>query len=293
VNILFYGSCNVCALVESMNSRDSILGKSLESHNITSILCQDTKLTQTEFLKVIQEQDIIITVPISNNYRNSYFLSTEFILKNKNEKTKLIIFVSLHSHYYYFDYGHVFEKEIAINKPHHLHFKTLFEFYKKGKTGKQFIDECVYNPEFKSYEELHSFATQDIEELSRRQDLLVNFKKEYQNVEVIDAVTFIKNNHKKHLMFYSLNHPSNYLLYFIAEEILKLLKISEKLINRNAIAFDDKFLLYSCQQKYFDFDINARTPDFKLISNNNNINSLQEAVSYYYDSYKEQNIEKY
>jgi hypothetical protein len=94
-------------------------------------------------------------------------------------------------------------------------------------------------------------------------------------------------------MFYSLNHPSNYLLYFIAEEILKLLKISEKLINRNAIAFDDKFLLYNCQQKYFDFDINARTPDFKLISNNNNINSLEEAVSYYYDSYKEQKIKKY
>ena len=102
MNILFYGSCNVCALVESMNSRDSILGKSLESHSITSILCQDTKLTQTEFLQVIQKQDVIITVPISNNYRNSYFLSTEFIFKNNNnENVKMRKLLVLFSRFYF------------------------------------------------------------------------------------------------------------------------------------------------------------------------------------------------
>ena len=57
--------------------------------------------------------------------------------------------------------------------------------------------------------------------------------------------------------------------------------------------FDDKFLLYACQQKYFNFDIYERPADFRTLSNNNNITTLEEMISHFYNSYKQQKIRKY
>jgi hypothetical protein len=293
MNVLFYGSCNVSRLIEEVNSQASILVKAFENYKVTSVLCQETELSQENFLNLIHQQDIIITVPISKEYRNKYYLSTDFILKNKKLKTKVIIFISLHSHFYYFDYGHIYEDNVYIKDPHFLHFKTLFEFYKQDKTEKQFIEECVYNTDFKSYEELDFFANKDIEELSRRQDLLIELKASNENVHVIDVVTFIKNNYKNHQMFYSLNHPSNYLMYFVADEIVKEIGLQRNLINKTVKVFDDKFLLYACQQKYFNFDIYERPADFRTLSNNNNITTLEEMISHFYNSYKQQKIKKY
>lgn len=293
MNILFYGSCNVTRLVEQINSKGSILGQAFKNHNISCAACHETDLTEEEFLQLIKQQDFIITVPINKEYRNKTYLSTEYILQNKKTETKVLIFVSLHSHYYYFDYGHVVDNGTYIKEPHYLHFKTLFNFYKQGKTQKQFIDECVLNENFKSYQELELFANNDIEELSRRQSLLTDLKRQYSNITVIDAVKFIKDNYRDRQMFFSLNHPSNCLLYFIAEQILDIIEIPIHLIDKTIKAFDDKFLLYACQQKYFKFDIYERPVDYRVICNNNTIDSLEKAVSYFYDSYKQQNIKKY
>jgi hypothetical protein len=94
-------------------------------------------------------------------------------------------------------------------------------------------------------------------------------------------------------MFYSLNHPSNYLMYFVADEIVKEIGLQRNLINKTVKVFDDKFLLYACQQKYFNFDIYERPADFRTLSNNNNITTLEEMISHFYNSYKQQKIKKY
>lgn len=293
MNILFYGSCNVTRLVEEVNSKGSILGQALKEHDVSCVACQETDLSENEFLQLIKQQDFIITVPINKEYRNKGYLSTEYILQNKKTETKVLIFVSLHSHYYYFDYGHIIDDGVFIKEPHYLHFKSLFNFYKQGKTEKQFIDECAFNENFKSYQELEAFANNDVEELSRRQLLLIDLQKQYNNIIVIDAVKFIKDNYRDHQMFFSLNHPSNYLLYFIAEQVLEHIELPIHLVDKTIKAFDDKFFLYACQQKYFKFDIYERPVDYRMICNNNNIDSLEKAVSYFYNSYKQQNIKRY
>jgi len=293
MNILFYGSCNVTRLIEEDSFKTSILGKALEGHNVNFILCHETDLSEEQFLEIIKGQDLIITVPINKEYRNKIYLSTEYILQNKRKDAKVIIFISLHSNYYYFDYGHVADGGVHIKEPHYLHFKTLFDFYKQNKTEKQFIEECVFNKDFKSYQQLEELASKDIVELFRRQDLLIELQARRENIIIIDAAKFIKNNYKKHQMFYSLNHPSNYLLYFIAEEILKELNLPIGLANRTAIAFDDKFLLYECQQKYFDFNIYEKPVNYAVLCNDNEVTTLEEAVSHFYSSYKEQGIKRY
>jgi len=293
MNILFYGSCNVTKLVEEINSKRSILGEALKGHNVSCVICHETEFSEDQFLELIKRQDVIVTVPINKEYRNKDYLSTEYILKNKKTETKVLIFVSLHSHYYYFDYGHIADDGIYIGKPHYLHFKTLFDFYKQGKTEKQFIDECVFNENLKSYQELEVFANNDIEELSKRQLLLIDMQRQHNNIIVIDAVKFIKDNYRDHQMFFSLNHPSNCLLYFIAEQILDIIEIPIYLVDKTIKAFDDKFLLYTCQQKYFKFNIYERSVDYRAICNNNSIDSLEKAVSYFYNSYKEQEIKRY
>jgi hypothetical protein len=293
MNILFYGSCNVTSLIKTPNLKQSILGRAFEDHNVSCVVCHETELLEEQFLQLIENQDVIVTVPINKEYRNKTYLSTEYILRNKKKDAKVMIFVSLHSHYYYFDYGHIFDEGIHIKQPHHLHFRSLFNFYKQGKTEKQFIEECVLNKDFKSYQQLEDLANKDTAELFGRQNSLIELQARHENIIIIDAAKFIKDNYKKYQMFYSLNHPSNYLLYFIAEEILKELNLPIDLVNRAAKAFDDKFLLYECQQKYFDFNIHERAVDYTALCNNYNITTLEQATCYFYNSYKGQGIKKY
>ena len=78
-------------------------------------------------------------------------------------------------------------------------------------------------------------------------------------------------------------HPSKYLIQFICENIIKVLKISNT-INYNIDIFNDvRCILYKCIQKKVNFNINEHTP---LILNNSNIYDI---VNLYYNTYKKIN----
>ena len=81
MNILFYGNCQLFAVLNTLNL--SI------SNNIFHIECWKDNINQQDFTDIILKCDIIITQPIKNNYRNVEYLSTTYIKSKK--KTKLQI----------------------------------------------------------------------------------------------------------------------------------------------------------------------------------------------------------
>jgi hypothetical protein len=82
-----------------------------------------------------------------------------------------------------------------------------------------------------------------------------------------------------------MNHPTKYLIQFICEQIIDILKIKNT-INYNIDALDTpKCILYKCISKNVNFNIYENKPLLKNFNNVYNITKL------YYDTYNNINHE--
>ena len=80
-NILFYGSCQNYHLYENDLYGRSFLKESLNDFNVTAIRCYDTDISESDFNEIVKNSDCIITLPISENYRDKNYLSFKYILE--------------------------------------------------------------------------------------------------------------------------------------------------------------------------------------------------------------------
>ena len=101
------------------------------------------------------------------------------------------------------------------------------------------------------------------------------------NIYIISIYEYIKQNYKEKLLFYSMNHPTKYIIEFICEEIIKYLQITNNINYDIDLLNGTKCILYKCISKNINFDINNHSV---LTSNNTDINKITQL---YYDTYKE------
>ena len=72
-NILFYGNCQSSNLyIDDLYGR-SFLRESLKDFNVTTIRCYDTDISEEDFYKIVKNSDFIITLPVSENYKNKNY----------------------------------------------------------------------------------------------------------------------------------------------------------------------------------------------------------------------------
>jgi hypothetical protein len=155
----------------------------------------------------------------------------------------------------------------------------MIECYKNNFSIEHYIDNFINNVDLKTSEELETIAENSLNNLNIR---YINNKNEYNgdNIFIISTYEFIKQNYKDKLLFYSMNHPTKYVIQFLCEEIIKILQIKNT-INYNIDQLNNpKCILYKCISKNVNFDINQHTP---LTKNNENIHKI---VELYYDTYK-------
>jgi hypothetical protein len=272
--ILLFGNCQTGGIKEIIQSW-------LHDYNIEIILCWITDITKEIFTYKIQNADIIITQPINDNYREREFLNTNYIIKNANQNTKIFIFPSLHFNFYYFDCGYKFHNNKLINTPSDYHYYNLIENYENKKDFINFINNCVKNKDFKSSEYLIDLANKSIDELINRENKLNDYIITNGNCNIIIVSTFINDNYKKKLLFYSINHPTKYLLHYISIEILKILGINYNGINTNIdpLYSNERCILYECIKNVVEFDINKHNPK------HNNVENINDICYNYYKSY--------
>lgn len=276
-NILFYGNCQTGSLI-------SFIEYYLQKYNFLSILCWNGLIEREYFLSEILKADIIITQPISPNYRGVEHLSTEFILKNCKPDTKVIIFPSLHFDFYYVDLTYQFYNNEILRDPSDYHYNQLVKCYKNNLEQQYFIDNYINNSNYKSPDELNIIANTSLEELSKREIDIEKYN-DIHPVVIIKASKFIKNNYKKQLLFYSMNHPTKYLMQYICKKILKELGENDKFINLDAdpLHHNERGILYKCIQNVVEFNISEHTPHLSKFHENN----IENIVKIYYDSYNQ------
>jgi hypothetical protein len=127
----------------------------------------------------------------------------------------------------------------------------------------------VENNNLKSLDELSGIFNKTIFELNTRYQDMLKYKKN--NTYFINIIPFIQNNYKDKLLFYTFNHPSKYLLQYIALEIINILHIPNTIDNNLDPFSDERCILYSCIQKMVNFDIKKHTPCMNNCSNVNDI----------------------
>jgi hypothetical protein len=221
MNILFYGNCQLFAILKTLNLS--------EYYNVFHVECWRQDINQEYFTSIIKKCNFIITQPINDNYKDKEYLSTSYIIQNKNPDCKIIIFDSCRFDFYYFDLTYKFFNKNILNKPIDYHYHKMIECYKNNHSIEYYIDNFVNNLDLKTSEELEIIAENSLNELNKR---YINNKSKYNdnNLYIISTYEYIKENYKNKLLFYSMNHPTKYVIQFICEEIINTLKI-ENTIN--------------------------------------------------------------
>ena len=273
MNILFYGNCQMNALVRTLN---------LNKYNQTVIECFDTEIAEPDFYDIIKKMDIIIMQPIEDNYRNKAYLSTTYVIYHAKENCKIILLNNIHFDFYYFDIKTINIKG-TLNPYHHLY---LYECFKNGQNGEYFTEHFVNNNNLKTKYELECLANNSLTELNIRYDRMLLHKKmsPHKNISCIYLNEYLKDNYKKQLLFYTINHPSKLVFQYVSKEIIKLLNI-ENTINFEVDFFHHtRCILYKCLQKVVCFDIDEHTPFL------NEETILQKIINKYYNFYKNNDI---
>jgi len=280
-NLLFYGNCQTGSLIPFLKNY-------LNKYNVKNILCWHDLIEKNYFLEEIQKADVIITQPINSNYRGVDYLNTEFILNNCKKNTKIIIFPSLHFDFYYFDLIYKsLNNNILLRDPSDYHYGKLIECYKNSLDKQYFIDNYINNLNYKSIEELENIANDSLKELERRENLMEEYSNIYP-ITIIKTVDFIRENYKKKLLFYSMNHPTKYLMQFICTKILEILEENLNFIDLDIdpLYLNERGIIYKCIQNIVQFDINDYTPQLSKY----NINNINDVVDTYYNTYNKFNI---
>lgn len=241
-NILLYGNCQLEEL-------GNIIIPS-KYYKIYNLKCWETNISKIEMLNLIKNMDLIIMHCIEDNYRNIHYLSSTYIINNSNASTKFLFLTNLYLPYYYFD--SYFDAN-SINCYQYNELKN----YKSNKTKIKFINEVLYNEDFKSIEDLKKIEDYSFDQLEKRLKIIELYKKTYtnKNIEIINLIPFIKENFKKELLFYSLNHPTEFLFHKLCEMVNnKIGNILKFNFEKKVFQFS-KGILYACLQKVLEFDI--------------------------------------
>jgi hypothetical protein len=255
-NILFYGNCQLEKIKD-------ILCLPSDQFTLNFIPCFLTEYTDVEFDWIIKNSDVIITQPVIDNYRDKYYLSSNYVVNKCKENAVIIFLNNCHFDFYYFDLTYK-EKYIHSCMVDCIQKKTSVDYYN---------EKYVKNINLKTKDELLQIYNKTISELNNRYQNMLQYRKH--NTHFINIIPFIENNYKNKLLFYTFNHPTKHLLQFIALEIIKFLNIPDT-IDYNLDPFtNERCILYSCIQKIVHFNIKEFTP---LMHGSSDINDIFDAT---------------
>jgi len=272
MKVLFFGNCQMIAIKKTLN-----LPNNYETHHIE---CWTTTISQDEFNNILNDCDLIVAHVTNDVYRNKPYLTTSYIIQNKNINCKIILVCNCYFEFYHFDLTYKTFNNNRIGNPCSYHYDKMIECYINNYSIDYYIDNFVNNLELKTTEQLEKLAENNISELHNR---FIYAKSKYncENLYFIPVSEYIKQNYKDKLLFYSMNHPTKYLIQFICEHIISILQIDNN-INYNIDVLNYvKCIIYKCISKNINFDLTEHLPLM------NNITDVYKITQKYYEVYKE------
>jgi hypothetical protein len=273
MNILFYGTCQSGAIKKILN-----LGNEFTQHHIQ---CYSTDISKKDFDDIIKICDIIIMQTVPDNYRDKEYLSSNYIIKNCKISCKIIIYQRQYFNFYYYDTLYKQFNGDTLHKPNDYHYGEMINYYKNKKTIEEYNNEIVKNKNLKSKEELEKIANDSIKYLIEKDKEIIRTYVKKDNIKYISIVDFIKDNYKKYLLFYSMNHPTKKLLQLICEKIIEILNIKNTIKYDIDPLNDPKCILYKCIENVVEFKVSDEIPFLK------NKTNVIDIAKLYFDVYDE------
>lgn len=268
--VLFYGNCQLGSLAQTLQL----------SSTMWYVPCfEDGLINEGDFMSIVRNADIIITQPISDDYKGKSYLSTKHIIQTCKRTAKIFIFPSLHFEFYYPDLTYKFIDNVLLQEPADYHYKCILENFDKGVDF--ILEKFIENINYKSSDELLSIAEKSILELKRREQLALEYRAINSSVYVIFFSEYLEANFKQKLLFYSMNHPTACSLQFVAERIRNELGFGAINYTHDGLRSSERGILFSCLQKCVNFDIKVHSPRLSKYE----LESNREIIKKYIDSY--------
>jgi hypothetical protein len=156
----------------------------------------------------------------------------------------------------------------------------MMECYQNNLSIDYYIENFVNNENLKTSEELEMNAIKSLQELRKRYNKNTEIYTD-KRITIITTYEFIEKTYKNKLLFYSMNHPTKYLMQYICEEIIRILQLPNTINYEVDVLANPRCPLYKCIQKCVNFDIN----EYKPLTLGKT--SIIEITHLYYDTYKE------
>ena len=252
------GNCQAEALSNFLFS-NNIFNKIYEYIQVKPIYLMNENELNYFYTYTLLELDLIIIQPINDDFNGNIKYSTKSILNNIKQDCISILFPSL-----YFDFYHPYlcylnGDNCKIQEPIDYHDKILIKLYLayKESSNEEIIEKymSIFNNEiFINNSMIYDNLTLSLLNIDEREN---NFK-DYivNNTKCIYCYDFIKNNYQENLLFYSVNHPSKYLLSYLSDEILKYLNIPSEEYPNNLDPFNNLIIpIYNYLKYVLKFDI--------------------------------------
>ena len=252
------GNCQAEALSNFLVSNNNF--KNIYKYiEVKPIFLMDENELNYFYTYTLLELDLIIIQPINEDFNGNIKYSTKTILNNTKQDCISILIPSL-----YFDFYHPYlcylnGEHGKIQDPIDYHDKILIKLYLayKESPNEEIIEKYIHifnNEIFINNSMCNDNLTLALKNIENREynfkDYIVN------NTKCIYSYDFIKNNYQHNLLFYSVNHPSKYLLSYLSNEILKYLNIDIEEYSNNIDPFNNLIIpIYSCLNNMLKFDI--------------------------------------
>lgn len=277
--ILFYGNCQTQALDEIVSS---------DYYDIEQITCYTTDMNENTFKNKIQSADVIITQPISDDYRGTKHLSTKFIVDTAKVNSQILIFPSLFGGCYYPDV--IYHRDLfgdIVNIPCNYHYRVMIKYFLENKSQDQFIEDIVNNENFMSTVEIDDFVNTLLDRIKESE---LNSKTRFPSIHLIRCADYIKKEWKNKLLFYTINHGTKYMYQYIAENINSLLNDELNINYEKDPHYGLRNIVYSCMNKVLNFEIQSNSTLPGGVIGNKNV--VDEYFTVYHKNNIKWNIDK-
>ena len=269
--LLFYGNCQVDAVEQTLNLDPEVF----VTH---SVECWTTTIAKEEFTALVAKADILVMQPTADGYRGLDYLSTSYILRHRKKASKVFLFDSCYFRFYYCDMRYREWNGMRLIRPISYHYDTMVECYLGRKTIDEYLEEFVFDPDFKSSTQLDEIAADSLRRLKTKYaDNLEKYSGD--GVRVLSTHDFTRDNYKQKLLYYSMNHPSKHLVQFVCEELVRFACLPNSIDYSIDVLAMVQCLLYSCVQKNVHFPLANHGP---LLQDKVDVRDI---VQLYYDAY--------
>jgi hypothetical protein len=258
-NMCIIGNCQAKSLSQFLLSNSEFSNK-YKYVEINDIFRMDENELDSLYQNILPTLHLIIIQPISENYRNNYKYSTKSILHSVRQECIKILFPSLYFDFYHPFLSYVYDKNRPswkLGDPFDYHdiniikeyidennVEHIFHEYKRKQMDENLLDHDYF---------INRLNT-NIENLRERENNYSSFCTN--DTYIIKSSSYLLENYKKNLLFYTNNHPTKYLFYYISNKILSFLMIP---LEEYPVEIDPlKALiipLYKTIEKEVDFDI--------------------------------------